>query len=178
MTYIVNPINKPSDLQGQLNGKVSTKLLKPVNEGGHLHHKAALSWKCLQLAAFFEDISLDDVGTYRSLAAQTTLFKARYTTTNNGKVPKVFNGVRYYLKDGFAPAATPGKSNHGLGIAIDVKDASGERLQWLLNGNAEKFGFCWEFKSGEEPWHLVYFRGDVVSRGVRNALIVFPELAI
>jgi LAS superfamily LD-carboxypeptidase LdcB len=88
------------------------------------------------------------------------------------------NGQTYFLRDGFAPSSTPGASTHGWGLAIDIANASGKRLEWLLDGNAQKFGWSWQVKNGPqaEPWHLQYVCGDAPSRGIRNALAAFPEL--
>ncbi len=54
--------------------------------------------------------------------------------------------------------------NHNLGIAIDIANASGKRLDWLLK-NALDFGFSWELQS--EPWHLRYTAGDNVPERVK-----------
>ena len=55
--------------------------------------------------------------------------------------------------------ATPGKSNHNLGIAVDVHSASEpKRLNWLI-ANVKDFGFSWEVVPSE-PWHLRYVCGD------------------
>jgi LAS superfamily LD-carboxypeptidase LdcB len=61
--------------------------------------------------------------------------------------------------------AVPGTSNHNLGIAIDIKDSSGARLEWLAK-NATSFGFSWEVLPSE-PWHLRYVAGDDVPERVK-----------
>jgi LAS superfamily LD-carboxypeptidase LdcB len=178
--FPVRPIVKPADLTHAMNGLLRKDVLRKIGPtSGELHRHAATAWNCLKLAAFFEGISLDHVGAYRTLGAQNTLFKQRYSLTPQGRnITRKSNGQIYYLRDGFAPSSTPGASVHGLGLAIDVANASGERLMWLLAGNAEKFGWWWQVKNGPqaEPWHLQYVCGDAPPRGVRNALAVFPEL--
>jgi LAS superfamily LD-carboxypeptidase LdcB len=57
-----------------------------------------------------------------------------------------------------AMLAVPGTSKHNLGIAIDIANANGKRLEWL-KANAVSFGFSWEVVPSE-PWHLRYVCGD------------------
>ena len=55
--------------------------------------------------------------------------------------------------------ATPGKSQHNLGLAVDVHSASEpKRLNWLI-ANVKEFGFSWEVVPSE-PWHIRYVCGD------------------
>jgi LAS superfamily LD-carboxypeptidase LdcB len=178
--YPVRPIVMPADLTHAMNGLLRKDVLRKIGPtSGELHRNAATAWNCLSMAAFFDKISLDHVGAYRTLGAQTTLFKQRYSLTPQGRnITRKMNGQTYYLRDGFAPSSTPGMSNHGWGLAIDIANASGDRLAWLLDGNAEKFGWSWEVKNGPqaEAWHIRYVCGDAPPRGVRNALASFPEL--
>jgi LAS superfamily LD-carboxypeptidase LdcB len=61
--------------------------------------------------------------------------------------------------------ATPGKSQHNLGIAVDVHSASEpKRLNWLI-ANVKKFGFSWEVVPSE-TWHLRYVCGDNIPEAV------------
>jgi LAS superfamily LD-carboxypeptidase LdcB len=85
--------------------------------------------------------------------------------------PRIYQGKLWYLKKGMAPMAVPGTSNHNWGIAIDIANASGKRLDWLL-ANADKFGFSWELQS--EPWHLRYVCGDAVPEAVKDWLANKP----
>jgi len=58
-----------------------------------------------------------------------------------------------------AMLATPGKSNHNLGLAVDVHSAGEpKRLNWLI-ANVKDFGFSWEVVPSE-PWHLRLVTGD------------------
>ena len=155
--FPVRPVVKPADLLHAMNGLLRKDVLRKIGPAsGELH-----------------------VGAYRTLSRQTSLFKERYSLTPQGRnITRKMNGQIYYLRDGFAPSSTPGASVHGLGLAIDVAHASGKRREWLLAGNAEKFGWYWQVASGPqaEPWHIQYVCGDAPPRGVRNALAVFPEL--
>jgi len=78
---------------------------------------------------------------------------------------RIYKGKAWYLKKGMAPMAVPGTSNHNLGIAVDIADANGKRLDWLL-ANAQAFGFSWELQ--EEPRHLRYVAGDNVPTRVKE----------
>jgi hypothetical protein len=58
-----------------------------------------------------------------------------------------------------AMLATPGKSQHNLGLAIDIASASEpKRLNWLI-ANIKDFGFSWEVVPSE-PWHIRLVTGD------------------
>jgi LAS superfamily LD-carboxypeptidase LdcB len=62
--------------------------------------------------------------------------------------------------------ATPGSSNHNLGIAIDVANANGKVLEWMKH-NIEAYGFSWELQ--EEPWHIRLVCGDNLPAVVAGA---------
>jgi LAS superfamily LD-carboxypeptidase LdcB len=185
--YPVLPLIMPSDLAGQKNGEINPALLRNINApSGKLHHLAATAWNCLQLSAYFSGIELRHVGAYRPLSEQVKLFNARYESAPTGRTPQVtrtYQGKTWYLKKGVAPAGTPSTSNHGWGLAIDVANASGKRLDWLLGdgfmtSNALKFGFSWEVKSGAnaEAWHIRYVAGDKLPQAVTEALAAFPTM--
>ena len=62
--------------------------------------------------------------------------------------------------------ATPGKSQHNLGIAVDIHSASEpKRLNWLI-ANVKDFGWSWEVVPSE-PWHIRYVAGDAVPAAVQ-----------
>ena len=188
-TYTVLPIIMPSDLAGQKNGELNPALLRDIKApAGKMHHLAATAWNCLQLAAFFEGIELKHVGAYRPLDRQVAMFNERYSATKTPRKPEVtrkYQGKTWYLKPGMAPAGTPGTSNHGWGLAIDVASASGKRLEWLLGDgfmtcNALKYGFSWEVKDGAnaEAWHIRYVAGDTLPQAVLEAIAAFPNLDV
>lgn len=187
MRYPVLPIMMPSDLYGHSNGDIPLSLLRSL-KGTHgvMHRFAATAFNCLQLEAMFAGVDLQSVGTYRPLATQVAMFNDRYSPYPTLRVPKVmrrYNGKTYWLKRGKAPAAVPGTSNHGWGLAIDIASASGERLDWMLGlhpllSPVVKYGFTWETASGPnaEPWHIRYVCGDKYPPAVVEALKVFPDL--
>lgn len=191
--YPVMEIKMPSDLAGQPNGKLDPKLLRTVNApAGQMHHMAATAWNCLQLAAFFAGIELKHVGAYRSFDRQLAMFNERYSATPTGRTPEVtrtYEGKKFFLKKGVAPSSSPGQSNHGWGLAIDVANASGKRLEWMLGDQSKPFGmgspvvqygFSWEVKDPKNPnaeaWHIRYCTGDTFTPAVEEALKAFPNL--
>jgi LAS superfamily LD-carboxypeptidase LdcB len=99
----------------------------------------------------------------------------KYNPVTCSRTSKVWNGQTWWLRRGMAQVATPGQSNHGWGLAVDVGlwDASARTVLpvdgnawfwgWLL-GNAASFGLSWEVLS--EPWHLRYVAGDAIPQRV------------
>lgn len=165
MRYPVHPVKLPADLARVSNGKLPAKLLTRLSTGGSLHHVAARAWEAMRQAAAEDGVELTHVGAYRSYDEQLRLFRERYQTTPNGaRVTRKWNGRTYYLRPGNAPSASPGTSNHGWGLAIDVAHA-GEtgRLRWLIE-HAVSFGFSWEVADPANPnfevWHLRYHAGS------------------
>jgi LAS superfamily LD-carboxypeptidase LdcB len=156
--YIV-PVKLPSDLKGVEPGKLSESLLKPAAGGGKLHHLAAAAWNAMVAKAKVDGIELKPTSsgdTYRSYDSQKAGFLQRYQLDPiPGASTKTFEGKTWYLKKGMAMLATPGKSQHNLGLAVDVHSASEpKRLNWLI-ANVKDFGFSWEVVPSE-PWHLRY----------------------
>jgi LAS superfamily LD-carboxypeptidase LdcB len=166
--YIV-PVKLPLDLQGVQPGKLPDKLLKPAVGGGRLHHLAADAWAAMVAKAKSEGVELKPTSagdTYREYELQKKGFLQRYSLedTGTGKT-KTFEGKTWYLKKGMATLATPGKSQHNLGLAVDVHSAAEpKRLNWLI-ANVKLFGFSWEVVP-EEPWHLRYVAGNNVPPAV------------
>jgi LAS superfamily LD-carboxypeptidase LdcB len=159
-----------SHLKGVKSGQLSPDLLKSI-EKGKLHHCAADAYEAMDEAANEAGIDLSPTSsadTYRSLEMQEYGFFQRHTLTPKGnqkkQKPRIYKGKAWYLKKGMAPLAVPGTSNHNLGIAVDIANASGKRLEWLLK-NALEFGFSWELQS--EPWHLRYTAGDNIPDRVK-----------
>lgn len=62
-----------------------------------------------------------------------------------------------------ATAAVPETSNHGWGLALDVRSIPMVVVLWLC-ANAARFGFSAEIQS--EPWHWRYFAGDTIPAAV------------
>ncbi len=187
--YPVLPIILPADLKNAKNGELNQDILREIKSPkGKMHRLAATAWNAMQLDAYFNGIELKQVGDYRSLARQEEMFKDRYQLTPTDRRPQVtrrYQNKTWYLKKGKAPSASPGTSNHGLGLAVDVADASGKRLEWLLGdgfltSNALKYGFSWEVREGPnaEAWHIRYVCGDNLPKSVLDAINAFPSLDV
>ena len=160
--YIV-PVSLPDDLKGVTPGKLDDGLLRAVPGGGKLHWRACDAW-CAMVAKAKEDgVELKPTSSgdlYRSYESQKSGFLTRYSLEDTGTgSTKTFEGKTWYLKKGMAMLATPGKSQHNLGLAIDIASASEpKRLNWLI-ANVKNFGFSWEVVPSE-PWHIRLVTGD------------------
>jgi len=166
--YIV-PVKMPKDLDGIEPGKLPASLLRAVPGGGKMHHIASYAWEAMVDAAEKAGIKLTPTSsgdTYRDYESQKKGFLTRYQLEPvAGTSTKTFEGKTWYLKKGMAMLATPGKSQHNLGLAVDVANASEpKRLNWLI-ANVKDFGFSWEVVPSE-PWHLRYVCGDNVPAAV------------
>ena len=169
--YPVVPVKLCSCLKGVKPGELPAKLLRGIEGKGKLHDCAADAYEAMDAAANAAGIDLSPTSqadTYRSLETQEYGFYQRYTDTPKPALmkqkPRIYKGKAWYLKKGMAPMAVPGTSNHNLGIAIDIKDASGNRLAWLL-ANEHLYGFSHELDS--EPWHIRYVAGDATPDAVK-----------
>jgi LAS superfamily LD-carboxypeptidase LdcB len=162
MTFPVRPIRLPADLRDVENGRIPEFLLVGIKPYGKLHRVTADAWRALRWNAHRDGIRpmkpTSTADTYRSFEQQRAGFLARYQREQiPGASTRTWKGETFFLRKGFAPMAVPGTSNHGLGLAIDVWSASGERLAWMRE-NILRFGFSWEIQS--EPWHIRFTEGD------------------
>jgi len=154
----------PADLKGVKPGALPDSLLRDTQPYGRLHWRAADAYHAMRAKALadgikpFKPTSAGD--TYRTLAMQTTAFLQRYQKEPiAGASTRTWDGVKWYKKsEKLASLAAPGTSQHNLGIAVDISEASGKRFEWML-ANAPAFGFSWEVVP-EEPWHLRLVTGD------------------
>jgi hypothetical protein len=167
--YIV-PVVLPKDLKGIEPGKLPANLLKAVPGGGKMHWIAASAWTAMVEKAKAEGVELKPTSsgdTYREYEFQKRGFLSRYQLQPiPGQSTKTFEGKTWYLKKGMAMLATPGKSQHNLGLAVDVHSASEpKRINWLI-ANVKEFGFSWEVVPSE-PWHIRYVCGDNIPASVK-----------
>jgi hypothetical protein len=79
------------------------------------------------------------------------------------------SGKWWYRKKehyGKQPVATPGLSNHGWGISVDLHNdvfKNAKAVDWLAN-NMESYGFAREPNNENDRWHITYFKvTDVTS---------------
>ena len=175
---IVVPIKLPISLKNVEPGKLHPSLLRKIPQGGQLHYLAADAWNAMVDAAKADGVELKPTSsgdTYRSYDSQKAGFLQRYQLEPvANQSTKTFEGKTWYLKRGMAMMATPGKSNHNLGLAVDIHTAGEKkRLNWLI-ANVLKFGFSWEVVPSE-PWHIRYTEGDQVPQAVKEWLALNPK---
>ena len=149
----------PAALQGVDNGKLSGKILRPVKCGGQMWEGAAEAFNRMYDQAILSGIKLRNIGDYRSYEQQLQLFNQRYSAEDLGRKPSVtrdWNGTKYWLRPGMSPSSTPGKSNHGLGLAFDLDVTTAKVLDWLCT-NAPAYGFYLQSDDPSSPefeaWH-------------------------
>lgn len=133
---------------GYRNGNIDTGNLQSINVGGHRLYKDAANAFIQMASAYKSDTgkTLTVTDSYRPLSVQIDLIrrKGKY----GKEAPK---GTPY--EQGLA--ATPGTSNHGWALAVDVVGAEiygTDTYNWLVS-NASKFGFT---NIPKEPWHWEY----------------------
>lgn len=118
----------------QNNGKIDTAMMTRIEKGTHyMKPTAAKAYKAMQRAAKKDGIDFLVTDSYRTYAQQVALKAAKPTL-----------------------AATPGKSNHGWGIALDINVNDPKVYNWLKE-HGKEFGF--EQPMSYEPWHWEYEGG-------------------
>ena len=169
----VRDIHWCEHLKGKKPSQITPEMVVAVSAGGKLERCAAAAFEEMATAAKADGIILKATSagdTLRSIAQQTAGFQQRYQEAPiAGASTKTWNGKTYYLKPGMAMLATPYDdpanakargSRHLYGIAIDIKNANGAILHWLV-ANEVRFGFSHEVLGdangkGAEPWHIRY----------------------
>ncbi|MCU1361298.1 MAG: peptidase and DD-carboxypeptidase VanY/endolysin [Ilumatobacteraceae bacterium] len=126
----------PSELASYGNGRLPPAALESIGQGGHkLYAPAAESWKSAVAAARADGIDLKVTDSYRSYDQQVDLANRK--------------GL---YKDG-GLGATPGTSNHGWGLAVDIDVSKPSAMAWV-KANGYKYGFVEAVP--REPWHWEY----------------------
>jgi hypothetical protein len=135
------------------NGLLKTSELTDVGGGKLLRADAAAAWLALVVACFVATgVRLTLTEGYRNLARQTAL----YLGWIGGHA-------------GFNVASIPGRSNHGLGIAVDMGNYAAA-WDWLL-ANAHLYGWSWaQGKASGERWHWVFVGGATVAPASGNTV--------
>ena len=192
-TLPISPLVMPSTLRGQANGKLPANLLDQIGVPGALMERtAARAFRAMLGEMRKGGFDPRQVGHYRTFQQQLNLFLSRYqeashatynsTPSQHRKVwqdaPRNgFNSIYWVKKliNGRYPAtaATPGNSNHGWGLAIDLAEEydadtapdsiRSQWVDWLVN-NARRYGISAELQS--EPWHWRYVAGDNIPQAV------------
>lgn len=132
------------------NGQLRASELTLVQTDLYLSVKTARAWKRLKAAAqskLGRTITIArKAGAYRSVAVQRAIKKA--FDSGNAAEREAWN----LDPESTAEPATPGYSNHGLGIALDVVGTPIDHAFLIL---AKKYGFTFPFGSGD-PRHAVH----------------------
>lgn len=128
-------LEPPAELLAFGNGRIPTDRLEPLGVGSHrLHAPAAAAYRTMTAAAAAEGVEIGITDSYRSYEAQ------RDVAARKG----------LYSQGGLA--ATPGTSNHGWGLSVDL-DLDPAAQQWMRD-NGWRFGFVED--TPREPWHWTY----------------------
>lgn len=189
ITLPIVPLVRPSTLNGVENGKLPDHLLDTIGIGtARMEKTAARSMRAMLAEMRSLGFNPRQVGHYRTFQEQMNLFLSRYQEASQAtfnstssahrktwnEAPKYGYSSIYWVKkliNGSYPAtaATPGYSNHGVGLAIDLAEEydtdsapdsiRSQWVQWLVN-NAARYGYSAELQS--EPWHWRYVTGDKI----------------
>lgn len=132
----VNAKGVPVELLRFGNGKVPAEALSPIAgaEGHRLWAPAARSFEALRAAAARDGVKIGVTDSYRPYEVQVDLVRRKGLYSQGGL------------------AAKPGTSNHGWGIALDLR-LDGAAQTWMRE-NAGRFGFVEDVP--REPWHWTY----------------------
>lgn len=131
-------LEPPAELKAYGNGKIPAGALSEVGVGGHrMYGPAAASFKRMLADARAAGVDVGVTDSYRSYEQQVDLAQRKGLYSQGGL------------------AATPGTSNHGWGLSLDLDLDSGA-LAWMRD-NAERYGFVEDVP--REPWHWTYRAG-------------------
>lgn len=199
-----HPVQKmvlPKEVEKVGNGKLTPKMMKKVKCGGVMWNGAADAFNAMYDAALAAGHKLRNIGDYRPFEGQLSMFMDRYDQKPTGRKPEItrnYQGKTWYLKKGKAPSGTPGTSNHGFGLAIDLAiDVKGKIVsiggtkayQWMCD-NAPNYGFYLQGAPTKadgkanpeyEAWHWQYCIGDKTApafSGAAPAPISAPAPAV
>jgi len=172
MKYPAKNVTIPKRIEKFGNGRLPDNMLRKVKCGGRMFVRAAEDFDDLYNAALGAGIELVNIGDYRSYEAQKALFEQRYSKRDEGRRPSVtrtINGETYWLRKGMSPSSTPGRSNHGYGLAIDLGERvsgktvplAGKTLKWMC-ANAPTYNFFLQSSDPKSPefeaWHWQWCR--------------------
>jgi len=158
--------------------QISRAEAQAISEPGHyLRPDAADAWERAR-KAFGKRVLITD--SLRPIEVQERIFRERYVAGNHAGKPGYTNDVRTWQgqkwtrKTGTAAAAVPGTSNHGGGVAVDVRTVrraedpahseavvftsfnDPDRLAWLKA--AKDHGWADdEGRAVNELWHMTYY---------------------
>ncbi len=128
-------LTPPAELVGYGNGRIPADRLTSIGVGSHkLYAPAAQAYKAMTADAAAQGVTIGITDSYRSYESQVDLAGRKGLYSQGGL------------------AATPGTSNHGWGLAVDL-DLDATAQQWMRD-NGWKYGFVED--TPREPWHWAY----------------------
>ncbi len=132
---LVNSENVPVEFLTYGNGRIPAQALSTISGTAHqLWAPAARSFESLRAAAAADGVTIGITDSYRSYDAQVDVAARKGLYSQGGL------------------AATPGTSNHGWGMALDLSLDSGA-LTWMRQHGGE-YGFTEPLS--RESWHWEY----------------------
>ena len=169
------------------NGRIPTAQLAALplafsnkREQEHLTKNAYASLVRMMLRAVADTGSYFSVwDAYRSMDEQVAMLKRNYTRVSRGRYKssdRSYGGSTWAKKPGRPLTASPGYSNHGNGLAVDIHPAA---IQSWLKSNAGRFGWVNDVPS--EPWHWSYLnpgRDRYRGEGLPNVKAMQAKLGI
>jgi zinc D-Ala-D-Ala carboxypeptidase len=128
-------VSPPAELKAYGNGKIPAGALSEIGEGNHrLWGPAAAAFKQMRADAAAAGVTFGVTDSYRSYDQQVDLAKRKGLYSQGGL------------------AATPGTSNHGWGLSLDL-DLNSKAQAWMRE-NGSRYGFVEDVP--REPWHWTF----------------------
>jgi zinc D-Ala-D-Ala carboxypeptidase len=128
-------LTPPAELVGYGNGRIPAERLESIGVGSHrLYSPAARAYRQMTADAAAQGVTIGITDSYRSYDSQVELAGRKGLYSQGGL------------------AATPGTSNHGWGLAVDL-DLDANAQQWMRD-HAASYGFVED--TPREPWHWAY----------------------
>lgn len=128
-------LDPPAELVRYGNGRIPAGALAPIGVGEHrLHRPAAEAFARMRADAARAGVSIGVEDSYRTYEEQVQLAAEKGLYSRGGL------------------AATPGSSNHGWGLALDL-DLDARAQEWMRE-HGWRYGFVEDVP--REPWHWTY----------------------
>jgi hypothetical protein len=125
-------LQPPAELLRYGNGRVPAEALSPIGIGSHrLWAPAARAFQAMRADAAAAGVEIGITDSYRDYDTQVSLARRKGLYSQGGL------------------AATPGTSNHGWGMAVDL-DLDSKAQAWMRE-NGWRYGFVED--TPREPWH-------------------------
>ena len=138
-THNHGKVQPPPELQAYGNGRIPPEALAEIGDGEHrMWAPAGEQFNKMRAAAAADGMSFGVTDSYRSYEAQVDVAERKGLYSQGGL------------------AATPGTSNHGWGLALDL-DLDSKAQEWM-RANAGRFGFVEDVP--REPWHWTFHGGQ------------------